>query len=393
MTAAAITPLPRPTPRATRRRLGTVAAEIGVAVGICLVGYYYAADWFRTQEAALAVRVLRWLGFDDVSAVIPQSILIYRGPDDVLQGIVTTSCSSILTVVGLTALTAVVLRSRGLHAVGGLLVALVAVVAANCVRLVLSTLAGYAWGGPAMTLFHDWVGTIWALASTLAGFLLMVCLTLPAAERAEQDVAGRHTARRPDAWARPGLGYRVAEVEQRAAERRRHRFSPTAFFYRRVLPRRVAARLAARREAGRIDYRIGHLTSAQRVATVQRLAGEGLGVHTASLLAVATYDTDIDVLDALADAVAARQWEPVVSHRVASLRLWARGWLLARRQFSAGNSSTTLIEAPRPAPPAPGRLPGRGDRATPRSFARAVPSVPAVPTRADLVRPHRQDPR
>lgn len=373
MTAAALAPLPRATPKATRRRLGTVALEIGGAVGICLLGYYYAADWFKAHEAAFAVRVLRLIGYDDISAVIPGSILIYRGPGDVLQGVVTTSCSSILTVVGLTALTATVLRSRKLHALGGLLVALVAVIAANSVRLVLSAIAGYEWGTPGLALFHDWVGTVWALISTLAGFLLMVCLTLPAAERAEQDVAGRHTARRPDSWARPGLGYRAEETAQRTAEQRRRRFSPTSFFYRRVLPGWASARLAAHRESGRIDYRIGHQTSAQRVATVQRLAAEGLGAHTASLLAVATYDSDIDVLDALADAVAARQWEPVVSHRVASLRLWARGWLLARRQFAAGNTSTTLIPTDRPAPPVPARVTVHPGHPARRSFARPTP--------------------
>ena len=367
MTATAV-PLPvhRPSPRATRRRLATVALEIGVAVGICLVGYYFVAGWFRVQEAALAVRVLRQLGFTDISGVVPGSILIYRDRDDILLGVVTTSCSSILTVVGLTALTTVVLRGRSLHAVAGLLVAVVAVVAANCVRLVLSALAGYEWGGPAMTLFHDWVGTVWALASTLAGFLLMVFVTLPTPERAEQDIAGRHTARRPDSWARPGLGYRAGEPAQRAADRRARRFSPVAFFYRRILPRPIAARLAAHREAGRIDYRIGHLTPAQRVATVQRLAGEGLGAHTASLLAVATYDTDVVVLDALADAVAARQWEPVVSHRVTALRLWARGWLLARRQSTNGDLGASVIAGDLPEPP-PGTR--RSTRPTPRSFA------------------------
>ena len=80
----------------------------------------------------------------------------------------------------------------------------------NDLRLAASTLAGSGWGGPALVLFHDWVGTVWNLAATLGGFLLMICLTLPTAERAEQDVAGRHTAHRPDSWARPGLGYRAA---------------------------------------------------------------------------------------------------------------------------------------------------------------------------------------
>ncbi len=45
---------------------------------------------------------------------------------------------------------------------------------------------------------------------------------------------------------------------------------------------------------------------------------------------MATYDQEPLVLDALAQAIAARQWEPVTNHRVAALRLWAHGWLLAR---------------------------------------------------------------
>ena len=38
------------------------------------------------------------------------------------------------------------------------------------------------------------------------------------------------------------------------------------------------------------------------------------------------------MLDALAQSIAARQWEPVTNDRIAALRLWARGWMLARRR-------------------------------------------------------------
>jgi carbamoyl-phosphate synthase large subunit len=343
----------RPVVRGAARRRWAVLAELLVAVGICLAGYYLAAGWFRVHEAAWVVAALHLCGVDAVSAVLPGHILMYRGPHDILDGVVTTSCSSVLTAVGLTALTVSVLRRRKLHAVVALAGALVVVMAANCLRLSLSAMAGMWWGEPAMVAFHDWVGTIWTLLSTLTGFLLMVCMTLPAAERAEQDVAGRHTARRPTSWARPGLGYRVQELEeQRAGERPRRTL--TSYVYRYLLPRRVSRRLAARREAGRIDYRIGHKPAAERADAVRRLVDDGLGAHIASLLAVATYDEDPEVLDTLAEAVAARQWEPITNDRVAGLRLWARGWLSARR-----------LEAPTvPAPAAASR------GATPHSFAR-----------------------
>ena len=250
----------------------------------------------------------------------------------------TASCSSILSLLGLTALTVAVLRSRKLHAVWGLAMACVALVVANDIRLAASALAGLWWGGSALVLFHDWVGTLWNFAATLGGFLLMVALTLPEARRAEQDVAGRHTAHRPTSWARPGLGYRAPEP---ADDGRRSGRSLTGLFYRYVLPRAVTTRLAARRESGRIDYRLGHLSPGLRAVQVRSLVADGLGVHTATLLAVATYDTDAEVLDTLADAVAARQWEPVTGQRVAALRLWARGWALSRALEPASSGTTT----------------------------------------------------
>src|SRR6202011_5005183 len=103
---------------------------------------------------------------------------------------------------------------------------------------------------------------------------------------------------------------------------RNHRRTLTGLAMRYLLPGSVRRALARRREARRIDYRIGHLSVDQRVGAVGDLAAPGLGVHTASLLAVATYETEDAVLDALAMAVVTRQWEPVASSAVGSLRLW-----------------------------------------------------------------------
>jgi exosortase/archaeosortase family protein len=368
--------LSRLSPRAVVRRRISVGGELVAAVAVCFAGYYGAAGWFEVHEAAWAVGVLHLVGVADVSAVLPGHILMFHSPGAVMDGVVTPACSSILTVVGLTALTVTVLRNRRLHALLGLAVALAVVVAANVARLALSALAGVAWGSLSLTLFHDWVGTIWTLACTLAGFLLMVHFSLPHAERAEQDVAGRHTARRPNGWARPGLGYRTGEMEEKPAAGRR---SLTGYVYRYLLPRPVARGLAARREAARIDYRIGYQEAVQRIATVQRLVEDGLGAHTASLLAVATYEEDVAVLDALAQAVAARQWEPVTTDRIASLRLWARGWLFARGLDGRGDPSPVAHEAApgddtvtlrrmRSFPPVPVSV-ARPRRRTPRSFA------------------------
>lgn len=333
MSHLAGTPTPLPAaagrrPRGATRRRRAIARELAVAALICFAGYYFVSDWLRVTEAHWVVGVLQLCGVQRVSGLLPGHVLIFPAAGAPLNALVTPACSSILSVVGLTALTVAVLRSRRLHAFAALFVAVVLVLVLNDLRLVGSTLAGLWWGQNALVLFHDWAGTLWSFASTLAGFLLMVCVALPSAERAEQDVAGRHTARRPGSWARPGLGYRLPQLDGRTLRQRR---TLTSLVYRFLLPGAVTRRLAAHREAGRIDYRIGHLSADQRAASVRALAADGLGVHTASLLAVATYEADPVVLDALAGAVAARQWEPVTNHRIAALRLWARGWMKARR--------------------------------------------------------------
>ncbi|WP_369131742.1 ATP-grasp domain-containing protein [Modestobacter sp. I12A-02662] len=342
--------------RSSGRRLVPVLLDLLLAAMICTVGFHFAAGFLQRSEARWVAQVLDLVGVDSVSGSLPRHLLVFRPQGEIIVAEITESCSSILSVLGLTALTVTVLRGRRHHAIAGLVVAVAALLALNHLRLVGSTLAGLLWGAPALVLFHDWVGTVWNLASTLVGFLLMVCITLPTAERAEQDVAGRHTARRPDSWARPGLGYRLPGGRTPVISRR---WNLTGIMYRHVLPRPVARWLAARREAGRIDYRIGHLPPAERADRVRALAADGLGAHAASLVAVATYDDDPSVLDVLAEAVAARQWEPVTGPRVAALRLWARGWL----QHPAA-------DAVRPS-----------DATLPVLLCRAAPLVPAPPSR------------
>lgn len=344
---------PRLRLRSGARRRSMVLLELLVAAVICFTGFAFGAPWMQVNEARWVVAVLRLFGLDQVSGALPGHILIFGPEGAVLNAEVTASCSSILSVVGLTALTVAVFRGRRQHAFAGLLAALAAVLALNGVRLIASTLAGIWWGRPAMVLFHDWVGSLWNFTATFLGFLVLVAVTLPAPERAEQDAGGRHTAQRPSSWARPGLGYQMPQTDAGTA---RHRRGLTGFIYRYLLPRRVASRLGARREAARIDYRIGHLSPAERAARVRALAADGLGAHTASLLAVATYDQDTEVLDTLAAEVAARQWEPVTSHRMTSLRLWARGWMLGRAH-----------SRPDTAPPAAPDLVGDGPTAWPPS--------------------------
>ena len=174
--------------RGSGRRLLPVTLDLLLAVAICLVGFRYLTDPLRELEARGLAQVLSWIYPGRASGVVPGHVLVFPERGGIIDAVVTASCSSILSVLGLTALTAVILRGRKLHALAGLLLALACILALNHLRLLLSALAGIWWGDGALVLFHDWVGTLWNLVATLGGFLLMVWVALPALERAEQDV-------------------------------------------------------------------------------------------------------------------------------------------------------------------------------------------------------------
>ena len=122
----------------------------------------------------------------------------YGGPD------VGNSRPVVFKRLGLSALAFVVLRDRP-QSVLGLAVALTWVLLANQARLMMSLLAARFLDLDAPIWFHDWVGAVLTFLYTLGGLLIMVVFTMHMPERAEQDAAGRHTARRPDSSRRSNV--------------------------------------------------------------------------------------------------------------------------------------------------------------------------------------------
>src|SRR3712207_2074553 len=99
-------------PRRSGRRLVPVLLDLLLAVVICAVGFRYGAAFLQVHEARWVANVLGLVGVDSVSAALERHILVFRPDGEIILAEVTESCSSILSVLGLTALTAVVLRGR-----------------------------------------------------------------------------------------------------------------------------------------------------------------------------------------------------------------------------------------------------------------------------------------
>lgn len=87
----------------------------------------------------------------------------------------------------------------------------------------------------------------------------------------------------------------------------------------------------------------------QRETLLRQFCEEGLGFNAAPLIAAAASELDSDVLNALAAAIAMRQWEPVVSPGVGALKLWAQAWTAARYSRAEPPVNEELVR-PTPTP-------------------------------------------
>lgn len=312
--------------RGTRRRRGSILIEIFLITGTYLVLFEKFIDPMRRFEVDTLAWFFRLFNVRGITAATGDNLLVASPAHAPILAYISPSCSSLMGILALGALATGVLRGRHSHTVVAYVVSASMLFVLNIGRMAASCAAGLWLGHGALLLFHDWVGTVWNFVATLLGFLLLLYLTLPSAERAEQDRYGRHIARRPESWARAGLGYRLPAL-QRA---RPYRATFTGWIVRHFLPVPYQRRLARRRESNRIDYRIGFLNVEQRCATVRTLSEVGLDVHGASLMALAVYEEDSLVLDNLATAVVTHRRDVIKSQRAGSLLLWARVWSLCR---------------------------------------------------------------
>jgi exosortase/archaeosortase family protein len=153
-----------------------LAMSIFVAVG----GFHLLNGPARRLEATLVMLTLRPLG--DRASVVNDTYFQLLPPDEgAFRAQLTPYCSSLIPILALATIGFFILHGtwlRRLFSVGG---AAALVLLCNVARISGSLWMGYEYGGQALVFFHDWVGTLFALAYTMAGFFLMLYLLLPSA--------------------------------------------------------------------------------------------------------------------------------------------------------------------------------------------------------------------
>jgi exosortase/archaeosortase family protein len=153
-------------------------------------GFFLLVDPIRRLEIAAAVLLARPFG-GRVSAVggdliqgLPAAALPFRAT-------VTPFCSSLIPILALGSISMFILAGSIARRAAAFAIAAATILCCNVIRIAASVLVGLRAGPAGLALFHDWVGTGFALAYTLGGFMLMLYVLLP------------KVGRMPGAW--PGV--------------------------------------------------------------------------------------------------------------------------------------------------------------------------------------------
>jgi exosortase/archaeosortase family protein len=156
-----------------------VFVRIGVLVVGTVLGFVLLQRWMRGVETSATVDVFHALGVGGVTRGYQSSILVDARSRGSFAAILTPACSSLASLLALGGLA--VLRPTGAR--GRLVLALAAAMAVvfvgNIARIAVSIGVGLLTGPSALVLFHDWIGSLFAFAYTLGGFLVMLWVLLP----------------------------------------------------------------------------------------------------------------------------------------------------------------------------------------------------------------------
>lgn len=163
----------------TRRR-ATVFGYLAVALVVAVGGFRLLVDPARRLESTLVMAMFRPVG--DRASLVNETFFQLLPPDQqAFRAELTPYCSAVIPILALVCIGFFILHGtwqRRLLSVGA---ATLVILVCNVLRISGSLWAGYELGGDALLLFHDWIGTFFALAYTMGGFFLMLFLLLPSA--------------------------------------------------------------------------------------------------------------------------------------------------------------------------------------------------------------------
>ena len=172
----------------TGRAAAILARPIGVILGVVVVFFLFDTV-FRRFEAAVSAGVLHLVGVsaEAVQLVEGSSIAVFPPTAGPFLATVTSSCSSLSSLLAVAFLGLFTPRREPVRRGVALLSACAVILVGNIVRISGSLAIGLAAGPASLVLFHDWVGSLFAFAYTIGGYLLMLWILLPRTDEGHID--------------------------------------------------------------------------------------------------------------------------------------------------------------------------------------------------------------
>jgi carbamoyl-phosphate synthase large subunit len=148
-----------------------------LCTALTLVGFELLKGPMRSLEIAAVLAILHagWR-LSEIGGYAIQALPAHQFPFRVE---VTPYCSSLVAILALAGIAAFVLPGPRARRLGAFTAAALMVLACNIARIAASIWVGVRFGAGDLVLFHNWVGTLFALAYTLLGFIFMLFLMLP----------------------------------------------------------------------------------------------------------------------------------------------------------------------------------------------------------------------
>jgi exosortase/archaeosortase family protein len=164
----------------TRRRVEVFSA-LALGVALAFAGFYALTGAVRDLEVMAVLALMAPLD-ERASAVNGHVFQVLPPAHDAFRAELTPYCSSLIALLALAAIAIFVLHGPWPRRLFALSAAITVVIVCNVLRVTGSLWMGYRFGDRALVLFHDWAGTLFALAYTMGGFFLMLFLLLPSAK-------------------------------------------------------------------------------------------------------------------------------------------------------------------------------------------------------------------
>ena len=163
------------------RRRVVVFSALGMGIAVAFIGFYALSVPVRDFEVTAVLTLLGALG-DRASVVNGHVFQVLPADHAAFRAELTPYCSSLIAMLAIAVIAIFVLHGPWPRRLFAMSAAMSFILICNVLRITGSVWMGYRFGDRALVLFHDWAGTLFAIAYTMAGFFLMLFLILPSAK-------------------------------------------------------------------------------------------------------------------------------------------------------------------------------------------------------------------